>query len=482
MKKKWFFLNFLSFSLFVFLCGCTTPPLNPIPSSKIPDFGSIYNKSAQYQGMEKNPVIVIHGILGAKLVDSNSGRNVWGEFSGSAFLPHDAEGMRMFSFPMEFDVPLHELKDSIIPRGALENIEVQLLGLSLRLNAYGNILQVLGSAQESLPSVRKKYGLDYGEDHFKSFQFSYDWRRDIAENAKALSEFIELKKTYIQAEYLRRYGVSKDDIKFDIVAHSMGGLIARYYLMYGASDLPSDGSQPVVSWAGAPRIEKMIMIGTPNNGILEPFLELVNGVRFIPLIPQAKYEAALLGTFPSYYQLFPPKEIHAVVDSIDGSDINIYDPELWISMGWGLASPDQNKILRALLPHAANDNVRREIALDHLKKCLHRAERIVDALHVEPEPPSTVAFYLFAGDSESTDAVVSVNKNDFSLRVIEQAPGDGIVLRSSALMDKRFKDQWSNRLQSPIPWKSVMFVFADHLRITEDPSFIDNLLFKLLEE
>ena len=39
----------------------------------------------------------------------------------------------------------------------------------------------------------------------------------------------------------------------------------------------------------------------------------------------------------------------------------------------------------------------------------------------------------------------------------------------------------NNRSKKVIPWSQVMFFNADHMGITEDPSFADNLLYFLLE-
>ncbi len=60
--------------------------------------------------------------------------------------------------------------------------------------------------------------------------------------------------------------------------------------------------------------------------------------------------------------------------------------------------------------------------------------------------------------------------------------GDGTVLRSSALMDERLGGTWSPTLISPITWRQVLFLFTEHLAMTKDPAFTDNLLFLLLEQ
>jgi hypothetical protein len=59
--------------------------------------------------------------------------------------------------------------------------------------------------------------------------------------------------------------------------------------------------------------------------------------------------------------------------------------------------------------------------------------------------------------------------------------GDGRVLRSSALMDERTADNRQSRLISPIAWTSVQFLYENHLGLTKDPVFADNLLYYLWE-
>jgi hypothetical protein len=49
-------------------------------------------------------------------------------------------------------------------------------------------------------------------------------------------------------------------------------------------------------------------------------------------------------------------------------------------------------------------------------------------------------------------------------------------------MDERVGGSWTPQLQTPIGWTDVMFVFSNHLGITKEPIFTDNLLFWLLEK
>ena len=78
--------------------------------------------------------------------------------------------------------------------------------------------------------------------------------------------------------------------------------------------------------------------------------------------------------------------------------------------------------------------------------------------------------------------VVAVDRATGELTVVARGPGDGTVLRSSALMDERVGQGWSPKLRTPIDWSQVSFLFSDHLGMTRDPGFTDNLLYLLLEQ
>jgi len=81
-----------------------------------------------------------------------------------------------------------------------------------------------------------------------------------------------------------------------------------------------------------------------------------------------------------------------------------------------------------------------------------------------------------------TAATASVDLATGRLRITESGPGDGTVLRSSALMDERQGGQWVPKLRSPIDWKDVHFHFRSHLDLTKDQGFADNVLFILLQK
>ena len=73
------------------------------------------------------------------------------------------------------------------------------------------------------------------------------------------------RKAYVEKQRLQRFGI-QEPVKFDIVAHSMGGLMTRYYLRYGAQGAGTDGVPPELNWSGCEHVDRVILIGSPNNG------------------------------------------------------------------------------------------------------------------------------------------------------------------------------------------------------------------------
>ncbi len=445
-----------------------------------PDLGGLYTAAARRSHDQGNAVIVIPGILGSKLRDSESGQLVWGAFEKSTADPESPEGARLVALPMKKGVPLSELTDNVYSDGALDRVKVSLFGLPIELNAYINILSTLGAGgylDESIASNGLN-NIDYGDDHFTCFQFDYDWRLDNVENAKRLNDFIEEKRAYILEEYRKR-GMAKEDVKFDIVAHSMGGLLTRYFLRYGASDLPEDGSVPEVTWAGAEHVDKVIIIGTPNAGAVGAIENLFEGRDFGPLLP--KYEPAIIGTMPSLYQQLPRTRHRAILDE-NREAVDIMDAELWVENGWGLADPNQAYVLEWLLPEVSDPQERREIAIDHLRKSIKRGKQFQEAIDQPATPPERLKLHLLAGDAIPTGSAVTIDSSEKHYKVTDYEPGDGTVARYSALMDERTGGTWRPYLQSPIKWSNVMFLFSDHLGLTMDPGFSDNVLYILLEQ
>jgi len=445
-----------------------------------PELALIYNRSARHHGPDRNPIIVIPGILGSKLWDRPTGTAVWGAFEPGAANPEDPDGARQVALPIR-DAPLAELRDEVESNGVLDRVRVRLMGVPLEVQAYAGILRTLGAGGYRDEALGLGGEIDYGSDHYTCFQFDYDWRRDNVENARRLHDFIEEKRAYVQAQHHERFGVEDADVRFDIAAHSMGGLVTRYFLMYGDAELPEDGSLPTLTWAGAPSVERVILIGTPNAGALDALLELVRGKETGPLLPF--YPPALLGTFPSIYQLLPRARHEAVVWADDEDEaIDALDPAVWEDLGWGLAAPNQDAVLEVLMPGVDDATTRREVALATQRRMLERARAFHQALDRPATAPPGLEMFLIAGDAMPTPNRVSVDRESGAVAVADRGPGDGIVPRTSALLDERVGGRWEPRLVSPIDFGSVLLLPEEHLDLTMSEVFRDNVLFWLLED
>lgn len=473
MKK----LFFLLVPVLMMLASCSTPPKDA------PDINKLYMDIASSEDPLRNPVIVIPGLLGSRLYDEETKRIVWGEFGEGQIDPDDPVDARLIALPMEMGKPLSALQDDVVNAGTADQVVYKVFGISFFFDTYTNILNALGVGGYR-DRERGKAGLvDYGGEHFTCFQFDYDWRRDVVETAKQLDVSLKFLQGVVRKEVEQRYGLKDHPVRFNIVAHSMGGLVARYYLMYGAADLPEDGSLPPLTWAGAELVENIIVVGTPNAGSAQAFQDLLQGSEVDPALPF--FPPALTGTMPSIYQLMP-RTRHARVINADGKAADIYDTDLWVENGWGLADPQQDTYLSLLLPQAGSRQERKAIAIDHLNKSLNRAQQFHAALdRSDAVLPDHVGLLLIAGDAQDTIDTLTLDSNN-RIAATGFAPGDGTVTRSSALLDERLglgktTRRENPRLISPIEWEQVLFLFSDHITITKDPAFTDNLLFYLLE-
>ncbi len=436
----------------------------------------------------RNPVIVIPGLGSSRLVDYDSGDVVWGTYRGDYADPDTQEGAYLFSLPMREGVPLSKLRDSVVPLGILDRVRVRLFGIPLDTGVYRDFTRALGmSRDEDLGRTLAKRK----DQPLVVFQFSYDWRRDISENARLLQDFMDEKREALAYDYERR-GISAKDIHFDIIAHSMGGLLTRYYLRFGAEPLPEDGSVPVPTGAGMEYVDSVVLVGPPNAGSLDSFLVLTDGYGIASILPA--YKPGVIGTLPSGYQLMP-RVRHRPVTLPDGTPVDLYDPAVWDRYGWGILGEDQDPYLQWLLPGITERADRRRIALDHLSKCLARAKQFQAAIDIPFRIPESLKekqdrtgfrAVLYAGNGLPTAARAVVDPATGRVTVTERGPGDGRVLRSSALMDERvgregFAGGPDEVPESPIEWTKTIDLISEHMDMTADPAFVNTVFGHLTE-
>ena len=398
--------------------------------------------------MPRNPVIVIHGFIGSKMMNRHTQESVWGRVMNAIRRgkPDD------LALPID-RLPLSENRDDLVPYAICESI--------LGVKFYGAILQAL----------REVGGYHLGDINNPkagdtAFIYYYDWRRDNVESAIGLGRAIHRIKTRLKAP----------DMRFDIVAHSMGGYLAEYYLKYGAVDVLDRPGPGAVTYAGARDIGRIVTIGTPHRGTMSAFRILNNGFART-MSPREIF------SMPSVYQLLPDDTSGHFID-MQGNPVavDLYDARTWIENRWSIWSPRASEGAGAPPP----------VAERFLQAALDRARLFHAALRNDtPGPPPSVPIHLFGSDcvptldrvvlnptGEGTDLLFNDGLEPFrNARELEKmmlAPGDGTVTAESLV----------GLAQAPPPsaTASTFFFCATHGLLPANRGFQDNLFYVLLGE
>ncbi|MEO0361284.1 MAG: hypothetical protein AAF322_09250, partial [Pseudomonadota bacterium] len=348
--------------------GCAIAP-------RLPDVDQLYEYTSEVDPALRRPLITVPGTLGSRLRAGRDGDFVWGGGRRLSVDPRNMDDARRLALPIgKGGEPLSALRDDVRPDGVLRRARAQVLVGTVEQQVYDGLVASLNAGGYEFSATVEEEEARSGQNP-GSLEFPYDWRRDIVESARDLDAFIERKAKQVERVRTERYGrsIPADRMRFDFVAHSMGALVVRYWLMYGGADLPEDGSTPELTWAGAKRAACVVFVAPPNFGSATALENLVMGRSFGPLQPF--YPPALLGTLPSAYQLMPrDRHRRARLGAWEGEPVSaIYDPDTWERWGWGLLDPGQDATLATLMPDAPDRAARLSRARGHLEKCLARA-------------------------------------------------------------------------------------------------------------
>lgn len=454
------------------LVGCESRPSPP-------NLSQLYDSAAMTESQDRRPVITIPGTLGSRLVDRNTGTIVWGDDNRLSIDPDDPDAARLIALPIGDGVtPLKQQMDDIRPRGVLRTARASVLGVPVDLDIYGGVIRTLIAGGFDFRLTRKEE-IEDRKVNLDSFEFPYDWRRGVVEAAQDLDYFIRRKKKQVKAARQNIFGADTKPVKFDIIAHSMGGLVARYYLMYGAAELPEDGSLPPLTWAGAQNVGRVIYVAPPNAGSARTAMSLVNG-RSLGFL-QPTYRPGLIATHISTYQLLPRNRHHRVNVLSDPMPVDLYDVETWDKFGWGLMNPNEDDLLQILLPNIPTKAARRARTRAHLRQMLDRADQLHRAMDIKVRNPAGLESFLVVGGGVPTLSNVSFDRTSAQMIETGWGEGDGVVLRASSLLDERQGGVYTLNLRTPLSFESILLLPEEHLGITQSPVFGDNVLFWLLE-
>ena len=406
-----------------------------ISPRRTPNLARIFTEAKLRKG--KRPVIVIPGILGSQLINTKTGEQDWPSIFRSK-----GDGS---SLPMSPDLASN--RDDLV---AGEIVDALRLGKLLpEVNVYRDLLTAL---HDFAGYQRGDWATPPANGDTDTFYvFAYDWRRDNVENARELTRrLVALKQR-----------LNRPDLRFNIVAHSMGGLIARYAAMYGDSDLPAGVAPPTPDWSGAAHIAKILMLGTPNQGSADAFATLLYGYsiteglrRRIPLLNKLTPEDAI--TSPALFQLIPHGASATFLNQeLQPLEVDLYDPSVWKMYGWSVINDPEYR--RRYAHGTSMESGARLQTLDaYFAAVLARAKRFHEALDAPSNSPLPVTLLAVGGDCEETlDApVIMRDKKGKWLTLIRPrefmsssgkkitkreateamySPGDGRVTRRSLL-------------------------------------------------
>ncbi|HET9480913.1 MAG TPA: hypothetical protein VFP98_04085 [Candidatus Polarisedimenticolia bacterium] len=432
----------------------------------------------QARYLPRHPVIILPGAFGSRLKDDRTGEVVWGRFTNlltSRFKlilnPLRATGTDLLDLPID-STDITANRDHLVAYSLFDEVA----GRQFYRRIVQTLTQVAGYRFGDIEDPHR------GED---CFAFHYDWRRDIVENARLLERAIER---------IRR--VQPDPrTRVDLIAHSLGGLISRYYVKYGGSDV-LDG-EPKGAAPGADHIGTVVMIGVPNEGSLDSLRSLDEGVRLVRRLP-----SEALFTMPSAYQTLPHHVASPFIDA-QGSplEIDLYDAGIWERYGWSAFQPKRLAVLRREFERQfdraeAKDRYEARLALmrAYLAAALDRAGRLQRALDAPVGAEAAVSYFAFGGDCTPTPARSMILEEDGAFRTITHLddvpdklrtpeverlmsePGDGSVTRASLLG----RHHQSGDGRSGLPVDYTLFLCETHRNLTENVTFQDNLLQFLL--
>ena len=225
----------------------------------------------------RDVVVVLPGILGSTLV--RAGRLVWAPSAGAALraIATFGRSLRQLALPLGIGDERPK-KDVVEPVALMPDLHV-LPGVWSWNVGYGKLLDGLRSrfhlveASPDDPDRRPNF-----------LPVAYDWRLSNRYNGRRLKGIVEP-----ALERWRAQGGPFADAKLIFVCHSMGGLVARWYIeMEG----------------GAEVTRKLVTLGTPYRGALNALDQLVNGIRK-GIGPLSVDLTAFGRSLPALHQLLP---------------------------------------------------------------------------------------------------------------------------------------------------------------------------------
>ena len=228
----------------------------------------------------KDIVVILPGLMGSVL--EKNGEVLWNTSRKTIFQVVTSLGARLKDLKLQTDDPYGgDIGDGIKPTGLIE--DTHLIPGFCKIDGYNKTSKLITN---NFQVIEGDIYNDPEEKAANFYHFPYDWRRDNRANAHILKRLLD-KRLY----QWRNSAQGTKDAKVIILAHSMGGLISRYYL------------EVLGGWQDC---KALFTFGTPYRGSVNAINILANGLKkgSIDLGEIFKLKE-VIPTLTSIYQLMP---------------------------------------------------------------------------------------------------------------------------------------------------------------------------------
>jgi pimeloyl-ACP methyl ester carboxylesterase len=217
-------------------------------------------------------VVVLPGILGSTL--HRDGHLVWAPSAGSALRAIATFGASLRRLELPAGIGDQHPCDGVEPASLMPDLHV-MPGIWTPVKGYDTLLARLRRLGYREPAPGTPGNL---------LPVPYDWRLSCRYNAQRLAAIIEP-----ALQQWRDQGGPCADARVVFVCHSMGGLIARWY---------------IERCSGAEITRKLITLGTPYRGAARSLGQLINGAS--PGLGPFRFDLTRFArSMPSLHQLLP---------------------------------------------------------------------------------------------------------------------------------------------------------------------------------
>jgi hypothetical protein len=236
-------------------------------------------------------VVILPGILGSVLQKDN--KDLWAVSTGVIGSLITNKNKFLNDLKLQQDDPdAEDLGDGIKAVRLIEDVSI-IPGL-VKVDGYTRTTRMI---MENFSQVTQgNIYLDPDDRPANLYHFPYDWRRDNRAAAKTLKRLLDKRLKCWRAH------TDNPNAKVILLAHSMGGLVSRYYL------------EVLGGW---PDCKALFTFGTPYRGSLNAVDFLANGYKkaFLDLTEVMRSLTAVYQLMPKYKALQIGSDFYRIAES-----------------------------------------------------------------------------------------------------------------------------------------------------------------------